>query len=383
MTRSKILVVEDDAAVGGMIAEMLKPIGGTVEVATTGSQGLLRIVQTHWDLLLTDIGLPGADGFEILTAARKLYPPERLPVILMTGGGDAAARLKGLQLGANEFLQKPLERSELIARVRTLLSMRWAHADLQRQIQESERLAQLNELLVQTLAHDVRAPLATAKGFLEIGLDQLPSTGSAARDHLIETLFSMVSAIDLAEDVDDISRLEAGEMTPRIESVNVEEAAAALIKAYDEITETRHITMAVRSEGTELEASADRKLLSRILRNLFTFALAHTANHGKVDVQIRPGDKPDLLAVTFQYEAEHIPALARGKLFDNLVQMELRRLGHLKNAGLGLTFCRVALGAMGGTISVESDQVEGTRFTFTLRRKIATTAAPPVRAPGA
>jgi signal transduction histidine kinase len=286
----------------------------------------------------------------------------------MTGGGDSASRLKGLQLGANEFLHKPLDRSELIARVRTLLSMRWAHSDLSHQIQESERLTQLNELLVQTIAHDVRAPLSTAKGFLEIGLDQLPAGGGPARDHLTETLFSIVAAIDLTEDVDDISRLEAGEITPRIEGVNIEEAASALIKAYDDITETRHISMVVHSEGTELEAAADRKLLARTLRNLFTFALAHTANHGKVDVFIRPGEKPELLSVTFQYEAEHIPQLARGKLFDALTQIELRRLGHLKNAGLGLTFCRTALGAMGGTISVESDQVEGTRFTFTLPR---------------
>lgn len=383
MTQSRILVVEDDMAVGGMVLEMLKPIGGTVELVTNGSQAILRIVQATWDLLITDIGLPGADGFDVLAAARKLYPPERLPVILMTGGGDAAARLKGLQLGANEFLQKPLERSELIARVRTLLSMRWAHAELHQQMQQSERLAQLNELLVQTLAHDVRTPLATAKGFLEIGLDQLPATGGTARDHLIETLFSIVGAIDMTEDVDDISRMEAGEFTPRLESVNVEEAAAGLIKTYDDITESRHITMTVRSEGTEVEALADKKLLSRILRNLFTFALAHTPNHGKVDVHIGPGGATGLLATTFQYEAEHIPALAQVKLFDNLTQVELRRLGHLKNAGLGLTFCRLALGVMGGTISITSDQVEGTRFTFTLPRKASRTAALPVRTPGA
>jgi signal transduction histidine kinase len=114
---------------------------------------------------------------------------------------------------------------------------------------------------------------------------------------------------------------------------------------------------------------ADRKLLTRILRNLVTFALTHTPNHGKIDIYIRPGDAAGTLAVTFQYEAEHIPGLARGKLFDNLTQIELRRLGHIKNAGLGLTFCRLALQAMGGSISVESDQVDGTRFTFTLPRK--------------
>lgn len=364
-----ILIVEDDAAVGSMIGEMLKSIPGTVELATSGSQALLRLVQTTWDLVITDIGLPGADGFEILTAARKLYPPERLPIILMTGGGDSHARLKGLQLGANEFLQKPLDRSELIARVQTLLSMRRAHAELEVQIRESQRLAHLNELLVETLAHDVRAPLSTAKGFLEISLDQLPASGASTRDHLIETLFAIVSAIDLTEDIDDISRLEAGEVVPKLEQVNVEEAATVLIKIYSEVTESRDIKMFIRSEGSEVEALADRKLLTRILKNLFTFALAHTPNHGKIDVHIAPSDKPGLLAVTFQYEAEHIPGLARGKLFDTLTQIELRRLGHIKNAGLGLSFCRQALASMGGTISVESDQVDGTRFTFTLPTK--------------
>ncbi len=365
---SRILIVDDDPSVGAMVVEMLKPLGCTTELATTGSQALLRIVQAQWDLLVTDIGLPGADGFEILAAARKLYPPEQLPVILMTGGGDKAARVKGLELGANEFLQKPLERAELVARVRTLLSMRWAHDELEKRVGQLEDLTQLNELLVQTLAHDMRAPLSTAKGFLEIGLGQLPGEGSTARDHLIETLFSIVGAIDMTEDVDDISRLEAAQLTPRLEPVNVEDAAAALIKLYDDITTTREITITVRSEGDAVEALADRKLLARIMRNLLTFALAHTPNKGKVDIYIRPAEQPGILSVVYQYEAEHIPELARAKLFDSLTQMSLRRNGHLKNAGLGLTFSRLALGAMNGTISVESDQVDGTRFIFTLPR---------------
>lgn len=119
MQKRTILVIEDDAAIRAGIADALAYAGYTVLEAADGTDGLAQALGAECDLVLLDLVLPGPDGLEILKAARAERPT--LPVIILTARGDERDRVKGLRLGADDYVVKPFSVKELLARVEAVM----------------------------------------------------------------------------------------------------------------------------------------------------------------------------------------------------------------------------------------------------------------------
>jgi len=119
MEKRTILVVEDDAGIRQGVVDALQYAGYTPLEAKDGHQGLSRAVEAECDLVLLDLVLPGPDGLAILKAVRAERPT--LPVIVMTARGAEADRVKGLRLGADDYVVKPFSVKELLARVDAVL----------------------------------------------------------------------------------------------------------------------------------------------------------------------------------------------------------------------------------------------------------------------
>jgi DNA-binding response OmpR family regulator len=113
-----ILLVEDDARLAAMLAEYLGAAGYRVEHAASGEAGLARLAQQRFDALILDLSLPDVDGLEV---CRSLRAKHDLPVLMLTARGDAMDRVVGLEIGADDYLPKPFEPRELLARLRALL----------------------------------------------------------------------------------------------------------------------------------------------------------------------------------------------------------------------------------------------------------------------
>ena len=116
---SRILLVEDEPGVVLVITDLLRAAGHTVESARDGSTGLSRATGEPFDLLILDVMLPGASGFEICHAAREHGFDGA--ILMLTARGQVADRVKGLHTGADDYLVKPFDSDELVARVAALL----------------------------------------------------------------------------------------------------------------------------------------------------------------------------------------------------------------------------------------------------------------------
>jgi DNA-binding response OmpR family regulator len=114
----RILLIEDDARLAGMVSEYLGEAGFRVSVATEGRSGLARLAHEPFDALVLDLMLPDMDGLEL---CRELRARSDLPVLMLTARGDAADRIVGLEVGADDYLPKPFEPRELLARLRAIL----------------------------------------------------------------------------------------------------------------------------------------------------------------------------------------------------------------------------------------------------------------------
>ncbi len=114
----RILIVDDDEELAGLLTELLTREGFTVECQSDGRRGLAAALTGGFDLLVLDVMLPGLDGFEILKRVRE---ETRLPVLMLTARGEDEDRIIGLELGADDYLPKPFNTRELVARIRAVM----------------------------------------------------------------------------------------------------------------------------------------------------------------------------------------------------------------------------------------------------------------------
>ncbi len=115
---ARLLLIDDDVRLGQLIERLLKPESFQVELVTDGVQGASRATEEVWDIVVLDVMLPGMDGFEVL---RKIRDVSRVPVIMLTAKGAEEDRIVGLELGADDYLPKPFNPRELVARIKAVM----------------------------------------------------------------------------------------------------------------------------------------------------------------------------------------------------------------------------------------------------------------------
>lgn len=160
-----LLVVDDDAEIAGLVKRYLKPQGFSVSTAENGAQLKQALKASHVDLVLLDLGLPGEDGLEL---TRYLHGHWRGPIIIVSGRGESVDRIVGLELGADDYITKPFELRELLARVRSVLRRSDRQAPKEASGEPRAMLA-FNGYRMDTVAHvlfdaeGVEVPLTTGE----------------------------------------------------------------------------------------------------------------------------------------------------------------------------------------------------------------------------
>jgi len=145
----KILAIDDSKLNRAIIKKTLKNLDLEVDEASDGEEGLEKLKHKEYDLILVDIIMPKLDGFGFLSAFKSIIGKKFIPVILMTGSDDLNSKIKGLRIGADDFLLKPLNEKELIARVLSLLRLKMTHNELfeknqliQKEMETAQRVQQ-------------------------------------------------------------------------------------------------------------------------------------------------------------------------------------------------------------------------------------------------
>ncbi|MEK6778526.1 MAG: response regulator [Candidatus Deferrimicrobiota bacterium] len=152
----KILMIDDDALVADVIGAILRNQGFRFESAADGTEGLRKARELHPDLIFLDISMPGMDGFQTCRKLREDPATQRIPVVMLTAHADRESRIKALEAGANDFLAKPVDNTELVVRVGNILKVKRYQDSLEEQSrvlesQVGERTRQLKESLLDTV----------------------------------------------------------------------------------------------------------------------------------------------------------------------------------------------------------------------------------------
>jgi len=158
-----VLLVEDQERAARGLQELLRHEGFEVSCAADGPTGLEQARRHRMDAVVLDVKLPGMDGFDVCRALRQEPGTADVPVVMLTGLADTPSKLQSFELGADDFLVKPVPARELAARLRKLIG---ARHDVARRV-HGQRLQAIGEIAA-AVGHEVNNPLAAALGTLDL-----------------------------------------------------------------------------------------------------------------------------------------------------------------------------------------------------------------------
>ncbi|MDX2110189.1 MAG: hybrid sensor histidine kinase/response regulator [Verrucomicrobiota bacterium] len=168
LSDATLLIVDDTPANLSVLYDTLGSAGFRVLTAESGESALKRIQFVQPDLVLLDVMMPGMDGFETCRRLKALDSMRDTPIIFMTALSEADDKVRGLKAGAVDYITKPFQQEEVLARISIHLRLRRTQLELEAQIRERDALISELDAFAHTVAHDLRTPLNGIMGFSEI-----------------------------------------------------------------------------------------------------------------------------------------------------------------------------------------------------------------------
>ncbi len=364
--KSVILVVDDEARNRALLRAYLAP-SYTVLEAETGRAALALLEREPCDLVLLDVMMPEQDGFETCRLMKALPREAFMPVILVTALGEQDDRNTGLEAGADDFLSKPLDRRELLLRVRSFLRLRDQEKLIRDQVQELRRLQSLKDDLVSLLVHDLRNPLAGLISSIELALDT-PS-GTVQADDLARALKSASGLRAVLDETLQVRLIEDNAIVARRIKVDLGELVKTAISTLESTARRRRVQITCAFEG-DSAAALDDKLLRRSIENLLSNALKYTP--AGTDVSIVARNHMGWIEIEVGDRGAGVPDDLKRTMFEKFGSLEAQRGAARRGIGLGLYLVKLVAGAHGGDVSVHDRPGGGALFRLRLAPEVHT-----------
>ncbi len=365
-----LMVVDDAPANLKLLEEILQGRGYRVMQFPCGALALKAAARHPPDLILLDIMMPEMDGFEV---CRRLKADENLadvPVLFISALDGTDDKIKAFAAGGLDYVTKPFQAEEVLARVKTHLELRRQLVRIEaqkRQLQEDHnRLRELEGLrdnLVHMIVHDMRAPLMGMLLSVQNIVDGIKKLGD---DKLAEYAQIILETVDVLRDmvttVLDISRMESNEMPLEKETCDLREVIANAMASLGALVNDS--TVVFDPPVVAMAAICDPEICRRVVANLVANAIKFTGRHGEVRVGLDRVSEG--VRVTVCDTGPGIPPEYHKRIFEKFGQVATRKVGKRYSTGLGLTFCKLAVEAQGGRIGVDSEVGKGSTFWFIL-----------------
>ncbi|RMG67773.1 MAG: response regulator [Nitrospirae bacterium] len=372
--KKKILIVDDEKTNLKLLSAILAPEGYEIYLAENGFEALEIVKKENPDLILLDIMMPEMDGFEVCRRIKADKTTKTIPVVMVTALTDKKDKVKAADAGADEFISKPVDRTELQIRVRSLLRIRQyqeelmeSYRELERQNERLRNLEHMKEELTHMVIHDIKNSLFEMSFILQLFLKHKDRFSEKQVNFLKAGIDNCEHTKSMIQNVLDIYRMQEGKLRLNKEATYLDDIIDQTTEMFRLSLELNELNLNVFIDDELPPVEIDRVVISRVLSNLLYNALKHTPRGG--DIVIRAFDNEDsFIRVEVENEGDSIPREFREKIFDRFEQLEMREKGIITGScGLGLSFCKMAVECHGGRIWVDDrEDSMGSRFCFVL-----------------
>ena len=357
--RPAIVLVDDERANLLLLKTYLKDIDCSVSAYQDPVRALEVAEQAPPDLMVIDLQMPEMDGIELCRRLKAASSTRLVPVLVVTALDSRERRLAALEGGADDFLSKPIDRVELLARVRSLLRLKGVMDQLQ-----DANLAK-NEFLA-NMSHEMRQPLNSILGFTELLLTNPQALADQPRAHRyidnVQTAGRHLLA--LITDVLDLAKIESRRLELTLIEVEVKELLTSLHEMMLPIARSKGVRLRVRAHP-RLAVVADDMRLRQIVLNLVTNAVKFTPSGGLVSIGASSG--AGWMEITVADTGVGIAVEDQGRVFEAFTQLDVAT-NREPGAGLGLAMVKQLTELHGGRVSLESELGRGTTVKVRLPR---------------
>lgn len=358
MDKKPTILIVDDEPMNQDILGCLFEDDCVVLAAKNGEQALERARgQNRPDVILLDVIMPGMDGYEVCRRLKADQRTKDIPVVFVTAMSEVGDETRGLELGAVDYIAKPISPPIVKARVHGLVTREHLR----------KRLEELQREYTAMIVHDVRSPLSIVYGFAELVLNNPLVRGSEQLQKDVERILENAErASRLVCQMLDLSQLQAGKVRLAKTSTNLTAGLADIAVEHRLLAHGKGVDL-VQDLQPGLEAQVDSAKLREVIANLLGNALKFTPQGGRITLRAANGEDGHL-RVSVSDTGPGIPAEQARALFAPWSQADEGTKQVVRGYGLGLAICKMIVEAHGGSIWVESEAGRGSTFAFWIPR---------------
>ena len=373
MGKKTILIVDDEERNIRLLKAILSLENYGVSGVLSGDEALNLVAEMDPDLILLDVMMPGIDGIEVCRRLKQDEKTRMIPVVMVTALNEKEYYIKAMEAGADDFRNKPVDQTELLIRVKSLLRIKSYHDELLISYKEiAEKNKKLRELekikqgLMHMIIHDLNNPLTAISGNLEILLMDIE--GTSERQHKrIEKCYAYCKDLNLLiQSILDIHKMEEATLVLEKEETSMHVLLDEVLPQFTQKTASKHISLSFQISKDLPSVNIDQKLIKRVIANLLNNAIRNTpeGGHIKGTIDLLPEKGGLFLSVTDN--GNGLEPENHQRIFDKFEQVKLKQAGVSSgSSGLGLAFCKMAVEAHEGKIWVESEgKDKGSTFCF-------------------
>ncbi len=404
MKNKQIVLIVDDTPENLMVLGNLLETHYEVRIATNGYDAIDSVNASAPDLILLDILMPGMGGYEVCRKLKSDPATKMIPIIFISALGMSEQKVEAFREGAVDYITKPFQADEVVARVRTHLQLSRME-ELKHEItervraeeqlteqnihleQQYEALRQLNEKLYETnhyleiakshaeeseqlktafisnISHEIRTPLNGIIGFSEL----LQNESFANEKITYYTDVIMKCSDRLLETVNnilDISKIETGLIEIEINQFSINSLFTELHHLFQPSASEKKLKLNfINANNNDIIFTSDEHKLHQILINLLNNAIKFTSS-GTIDFGYKPQDESMLFYV--RDTGRGVSRVMQERIFEHFRQGETSMSRGYEGSGLGLSICKGLVKILNGSIWLESEVNNGSSFYFTL-----------------
>jgi two-component system sensor histidine kinase/response regulator len=347
-----VLIVDDVTKNLQVVGTILRQAGYAVTPATSGAEALEGLREHLPDLILLDVMMPEMDGLEVCRRLKADPAATQIPVIFLTASNEMEHLVKGFDVGAVDYVTKPFNPPELLARVRTHLELKHAR----------QRLREMNDEKNEFMgiaAHDLRSPLDALRGYSEMILED-PALGRENRELTQRIHEAAARMAEMVQNLLDANRIERGEMKLNLAPTDLALVVSSVAATQRPRAAAKQQTIHLENQPAPVTVVVDPTVMVQVLENLVSNAVKYSPPGKHIFVRLKK--LPEAVRCEVQDEGPGLSAEDQKKLFGKFARLSAKPTGGEHATGLGLSIVKKMVEAMNGQVWCESQPGRGATF---------------------
>jgi len=359
-----ILIIDDHKVVLKVFTEVLTKAGYRVLPVPDGQMGLTIAKKQKPDLILLDIMMPGILGYDVCESLKKEPVTQDIPVIFISALDSVIDKVRAFNAGGVDFISKPIEPQEILARVKLHLSLKEANEKLQRQNIELEHASQAKSIFLANMSHEIRTPMNSIINMVQLLLDT--HLTEEQEEYARTAMLSSELLLALINDILDFSKIESGKLELENVTFHLCSTVESIVKIQEPKATTNGLYITIKSIP-DLYLIGDPVRVRQILLNFISNAIKFT-HEGGIEITVSKEQQVEK-NITLKFAVKDtgigITKENQDKLFKSFSQADSSTTRKYGGTGLGLAISKKLAELMKGKIGFVSEEYEGSTFWFT------------------